>query len=221
MEIPNTEILRYLGYRGLAANERVFALIEELTALLTANLVPKSVYGIWDCRIDPAAVMLGDLLIPSQSLANHLSGCRHAVLLAATLGTEADTLIRRYSILDMGKALIMQAVCTVMIETYCDRIKNELAQSYETGGFCSTSSFSPGYGDFDIVYQKDIINLLNCDRRIGLTLTDGYMLAPSKSITSVIGFWEEKERAGPGINYLSGEKCGHCDAEQCGFREVI
>ena len=78
-------------------------------------------------------------------------------------------------------------------------------------GLCPTTRFSPGYGDFDIAHQKDIIRLLNCDRRIGLTLTGGYMLIPSKSVTAVIGFTEEK---------IHNEgKCMQCAEKLCEFRE--
>ena len=51
-----------------------------------------------------------------------------------------------------------------------------------------TTRFSPGFGDFDIVHQRDILALLDCQKRIGLTLTDSNMLCPTKSVTAVVGF---------------------------------
>ena len=52
--------------------------------------------------------------------------------------------------------------------------------------------FSPGYGDFDIVYQKDIFAILDCPKRIGLTLNSSLMMSPSKSVTAIIGFKREE-----------------------------
>ena len=213
MEISNDEVLRYLGYSGAdgEATGRVSSMVKELRAELEKKVIPKSVYGIWDCRVDSLSVELEGITINSKNLAKHLEGCSRAVLLAATLGPEADTIIRRYGVQDMEKAVIAQAVCAVMIEAYCDETEAEITGEHDLDGLYGTKRFSPGYGDFDIVYQKDILSLLACDRRIGLTLTSGYMLVPSKSITAVIGYAKEKKPA--------GNKCGQCEYRQCGFRE--
>ena len=220
MEIPDikisdSEVLRYLGYRGSGADGRVTALIKELSAVFAENTVPKSVYGVWDCRIDSSAVALDGMTINSENLARHLAGCSSVALLAATLGTEADLLIRRYSVQDMEKAVIAKAVCAVMIEAYCDKIEVEIAQKNGPG----TTRFSPGYGDFDISCQKDIVKLLNCDRRIGLTLTGGYMLTPSKSVTAVIGFASQCVATAPaGCDAPAG--CARCVFKHCECRRV-
>jgi len=214
MEISSEEVLRYLGYRGAAADERTVSHIAELIDLFTAKVVPQSVCGIWDCQIVSSAVTLGGMTVHSQNLAQHLEGCCRAALLAATLGAEADTLIRRYSVQDMEKALVSQAVCAAMIEAYCDIIEAEIARKPEFDGLYPTSRFSPGYGDFDIAHQKDILNMLN-SRRIGLTLTEGYMLIPSKSVTAVIGFSPEKKCA----EGRQAGKCERCADTQCKFRK--
>jgi cobalamin-dependent methionine synthase I len=191
MKISTDEVIRYLRMSKAAADEQVSALIKELTDTFAANAVPKSVYGIWDCTVNSKevsdTVIIEGMTVKSGNLAKHLTGCRRAALLAATLGTEADTLLRRYSVRNMEKAVIGQAVCAAMIEAYCDEIENEIRQTPAVSGLCPTTRFSPGYGDFDIAHQKDIVRLLNSDRRIGLTLTSGYMLTPSKSVTAVIG----------------------------------
>ena len=214
MEISNKEVMRYLGYRDAVADERTISHITELIDLFTAKVVPQSVYGIWDCQIASSEVTLGGMTVHSRNLARHLEGCRRVVLLAATLGAEADTLIRRFSVQDMEKAVIAQAVSAAMIEAYCNIIEGELAQKTEFDGQYPTSRFSPGYGDFDIVHQKDILSILNSGR-IGLTLTEGYMLIPSKSVTAIIGFAREKCAEG------RAEKCEGCAATQCRFRKAV
>jgi len=214
MKVSNREVLRYLRMGGVAADERVITLIGELMDAFTVTMTPKNTYGIWDCRIGsgvtPDAVIIDGMTVKSGSLARHLAGCRRIALLAATLGIGADTLLRRYSVQDMEKAVIGQAVCAAMIEAYCGEIEDEIRQDPLVNGLHLTTRFSPGYGDFDISHQKDIVSLLNCDRRIGLTLTDGYMLIPSKSVTAIIGFTAEKTH--------NEEKCKCCVEESCEFR---
>jgi len=213
IKISENEVLRYLGYRGYEADGRVSALIKELSVVFAENTAPKSVYGIWDCSVDSSTVALDGMTINSENLARHLAGSSSIALLAATLGTEADSLIRRYSVQDMEKAVIAQAVCAVLIEAYCDKIEIEIAQKNGPGGLKGTTRFSPGYGDFDISCQKDIVKLLNCDRRIGLTLTGGYMLTPSKSVTAVIGFTSQCVVSTPA-------GCERCAVKHCECRRV-
>ena len=209
--VNEKEVLRYLGC-GSAADGSVPSLIAELSGLFSANAVPRSVYGVWDCQIDSSAAAFGGITVKSKNLARHLTCCRSAVLLATTLGTEADILLRRLGVQDMEKALIAQAVCAAMIEAYCDSIESELSKKKELDGLHPTTRFSPGYGDFDIAHQKDILRLLNCER-IGLTLTDGYMLIPSKSVTAVIGFSRERKQ-------VLG-KCSYCAVKECDAREAV
>jgi len=208
MEITHNEILRYLGYRSTVADERITSIIAELIDLFSANVVPKSVYGVLDS--------LDGMTACSQNLAQHLDGCRRFVLLAATLGTEADMLIRRFSVQDMEKAVIAQAVCAAMLEAYCDDIECKLAHKPEFDGLHPTTRFSPGYGDFDIVHQKDVLHMLDCSS-IGITLTEGYMLIPSKSVTAVIGFSPKK----CAVQRQMGEKCAKCVDFQCRFKEAV
>ena len=207
MEVPESEVLRCLGYGGATAEARVSDLIGRLTDELAACLRPQSAFRVLDCRIDPLVVTLGGMTVKSASLAAHMKGSRRAALLAATLGAGPDSLIRRYSVRDMEKAAVIQAICAVMIETYCDQVEGEMTLE----DLCHTPRFSPGYGDFDLTHQKDILRMLDCGS-MGLTLTDGYMLIPSKSVTAVIGLTKEKTRA--------GGKCESCADERCAFREI-
>jgi len=210
--IKEKEVLRFLGYRGAPADARISSLTSELIDLFSANIVPKSVYGVWDCQIDSSTAAFGGMTVKSRSLACHLADCRSAVLLAATLGTEADALLRRLSVQDMEKAVVAQGVCAAMIEAYCDSIEGEIFEKTEFRGLYPTTRFSPGYGDFDISHQKDILKILNCSR-IGLALTDGYMLIPTKSITAVIGFSQGKRQ-------VTG-KCDSCAVKDCEAREAV
>jgi len=214
--IKEKEVLHYLGYRGSDADERVSSIITELIEFFLANITPKSVYDVWDCQIDSFVATFGGMSVNSKNLCDHLRDCHSVVLLAATLGVQADALIHQFNVEDMEKAVIGQAVCAAMIEAYCDslseKIESELSQKNEFCGLHPTTRFSPGYGDFDIVHQKDILNMLNCSR-IGLTLTEGYMLVPTKSVTAVIGFSKEKKHA--------AKKCETCTDTKCKLREAV
>ena len=212
MEVSKREVMCYLKTGNAESNERTSALIEEVAGEFKEHVTPKNVCRIFDCKACPQTVTLGEMIISSRSLAKHLEGCQNAVLLAATLGSGADMLIRRYSIQDMEKTLVAQAVSTAMIESYCDNIEKDFSAGNELKGLFSVTRYSPGYGDFDIKCQKDILKLLGASR-IGLSLTDGFMLVPSKSVTAVIGYSREQKKA--------ASKCAVCGEKNCGYREAV
>ena len=81
----------------------------------------------------------------------------------------------------------MESAATAFIEDNCDRCQAQLEEDLNKEKKTLRPRFSPGYGDFDIGHQKDMVNLLDLPRQIGVTLTDGGMLAPTKSVTAVMG----------------------------------
>lgn len=211
MEEMEREALRYLGYRDAKADERILEHIRQMSAQLKPLVSMGNVFGIWDVQLNPPLVTIEGMTADSKDLAAHLKGCTQVVLMAATLGTGADELIRRYSVSNMELAVVAQAVCAAEIEAYCDKVQDEIVQNVSHQGLFLTTRFSPGYGDFAIEHQGDILRLLNCGRRIGLTMSDEYMLIPSKSVTAVIGLSPEK-RCAEG-------KCNGCVNEHCEFRK--
>ena len=46
---------------------------------------------------------------------------------------------------------------------------------------------SPGYGDISLTMQKDIFAILDCERKIGITLNEDLLMSPSKSVTAIAG----------------------------------
>jgi cobalamin-dependent methionine synthase I len=54
-------------------------------------------------------------------------------------------------------------------------------------GFKAHPRFSPGFGDLPLTVQAEILGLLDAGRRMGITLSDSFLMAPSKSVTAIIG----------------------------------
>lgn len=213
MERNQKEILRYLGYRGNAADERVLAQIEKAAKALD-SFTPRTVHKRLACNVlGTDTVTIGDVRIKSKNLARHLKGCHEVFLIAATLGVQADTCIQRASVVDMSYAVVLQAACAAGIEWVCDTLEVTLLEQARADGLYLRPRFSPGYGDFPLVHQKDMLRLLDCSRRIGLTITDSLMMVPTKSVTAVIGLTKD----GSGCHTV---KCAACSQKDCPFRKV-
>ncbi len=206
------EVLRYLGYRGSPGDKQVLKSIDSCIEELSRAVSPRGLSRIFDVNFKDGAVWLGTLKIESADLARHLSGCKEAVLFAATLGTQADFLLERTSKTDMSRAVVMQACAAVLIESYCDNCEQDFSAEAAQRGLFLRPRYSPGYGDFPIRYQRNILGILDCQKKIGLTMTDGFMLAPSKSVTAVIGLTSQKTSC-----HIA--KCMECQSLNCPFRK--
>lgn len=212
MERRIKEAVRYLGYGRNAADERTLALIEDAFAELERAASPKSVCRIFDVdQSGDGRIMIGNMEIESTSLSRNLKGCIKAVLFGATLGAGVDRLIRRSSVADMAKAVILQACAAAFLEEYCDEEQIRIGGKMEEQGLYLRPRFSPGYGDFDIRYQEQLMRMLDCAKSIGLTMTDSYMMTPTKSVTAIIGASPVKERCP-----IAG--CEACEKKDCEYR---
>ena len=156
----------------------------------------------------------GVLDVTSRALTVNLKDCEEVVLFAATLGAETDRLISQYSRRDISQGALMEAAATALIEEYCDRCQQELEAQLNQEQKTLRPRFSPGYGDFHIKHQKDMVSLLDLPRQIGVTLTDGGMLAPSKSVTAVMGIAHLEEDAVEGETTGASGQSGRPKAQK-------
>lgn len=212
MDRRTKEAVRYLGYGKHAADEQTLSLIKNSFAELEEAVSTRFVYRIFELQSDDAEYLqIGTLKIKSSHLARNLKDCTQAVIFCATLGTGVDMLLRRYSVTDMAQAVVMQACAAAMLEEACDSRQEELAAEFKKEGKYLRPRFSPGYGDFSIEHQADILKLLNASKEIGLFVTDGGMLAPLKSVTAVIGVSRKEAPC-----HVNG--CERCEKTDCSYR---
>lgn len=214
MELNRSETLRYLGYKNAQPDETVLALMDEGWALLRAAGTPRVLSArLPVSREEDGVLTVGTMKIVSKDLQKHLDGCDEAWLFAATLGAQADLLLARLGRTRVSLAVVVQAEAAAWIEDVCNKEEDRLKALTEAEGFFLRPRFSPGYGDFSIQHQSELVELLDCPRRIGLTVTSGQMLAPAKSVTAVIGIGKTR-----GFCHKKG--CASCGKKDCPFRRI-
>ena len=201
-----SEILRYA--RASEADEAVIALARECMAEAEPELSYKVSYTVLDIVMTDSGMSLGGIHTESNTLRKALRGADKALLFAATVGSPFDRLIQRYSRLSPSKALMLQAVGAERAEALCDSF---------CAGFCADNEcsllprVSPGYGDIPMEMQRDIFAVLDCPRKIGLTLSESLLMTPSKSVTAIAGIVPDKEMS-------EYDKCSSCSKPDCVYR---
>lgn len=207
-DLRTKEAIRYLGYGKHAVDEGTLGLISDSFRDLEACAEAKSIYRIFECEhTGENELQIGKMNITSRSLGRNLKGCGNVVLLGATLGTGVDLMMKRFSLTDMAKTVVLQACAAAYLEEYLDQLQEKIGEELRQQEKWLRPRFSPGYGDFDIHHQKDILQMLDTAKTIGLTMTDSYMLTPVKSVTALIGISDSDEKC-----HIKGcESCGKTD----------
>ena len=204
--IPEKEVLRYLG--NAKPDQGLLLLIRSVSDELRSEIRPAGVSRRMAIAVSEKATEVGDFRFESAKLAKNLAGCREAFFVAATLGAGADRLLRKYAALDLPRASVWQAACAAMLEQYLDDMQETLLPA--DSGLFLRPRFSPGYGDLDISNQRAMFRILDLERRLGLSLTEGFMMLPEKSVTAIVGIGERRRAPGAG--------CAACPKTDCASR---
>ena len=174
---------RFMGCKGEAGNEELDRLYDECVALVSEAAAFKAVWRknrVEFCGNDTVEFDFGK--ITSAALCKNLEGCREAYVFAATAGIGIDRLLVRYKHIDAVKGMIISAVGSSAVECWCDIINEKIADGKKT-----SPRFSPGYGGVELKHQRDVIDFLEAEKKIGITLTDSFFMTPVKSVTAFIG----------------------------------
>lgn len=209
LEFNKKEILRYSGCK--TGNDEINALIESCLEECGEKFIYKVCFREFNISFHEDILDLSFAKVRSKGLSTNLDGCFKIILFAATIGIDIDRLIMRYSRSNPAKALIFQAIGAERIETLCDAFNEDMRQDLLNRGLYLRPRFSPGYGDLPLSLQKDIFRVLDCQRKIGLTLNESLLMSPTKSVTAIIGVSEQ-------CSHIGENKCKKCKKTNCAFR---
>lgn len=179
--VNRKEILRYLKTNEESAELK--SLIDEALKEALPTLSYKVCYQEMPICLNGDCIDFEAFNTSSKDLALNLNGCSKAIVFAATIGVKIDMLINKYSRVSPAKALVLQAIGNERIESLCDAFNRDISKNYNS----TKPRFSPGYGDLSLQIQSDIFRLLDCNRKIGVTLQESLLMSPQKSVTAIIG----------------------------------
>ncbi len=183
------EIWRYSGVTQ--ESPEAAALLAECLAELDGRLSYRACFAEFPVSVTGDDVDLGFVRVRSTSLAKRLAGCSRAVIFAATVGAQLDRLVTRYRTVSPAKALLLDSIGTERVEALCDTVCAELEGKYASEGLLVRPRFSAGYGDLPLSMQKDIFAVLDCPKKIGVSLGEGLLMSPMKSVTAIVGVTNE------------------------------
>lgn len=118
-EISREESARYMGVRGVP-DENVTRLLDKYEPIVRENLRPAYVYRQGNVERTENELKICGVSLLGNDIRRHLEGCERAIIIGATVSSEADKLIRQTSVTDMAAALAVDALCSAAIEQVCN-----------------------------------------------------------------------------------------------------
>lgn len=210
--LDHKSALRYLGIVGEVPTS-TWHDIETAEQKLRPLLQGRAVWRICSINEDEDGIWAGPLLLPGEDIKALLHGAREAVLVAATIGTQVDTLIRRLQVTDRTLSMTVDALASSAVEQVVDDWESQMIEQYAERGRFLSDRFSPGYGDMPLSVQGEFLRTVDATRQIGLGKTAGDLLTPIKSVTAIVGVFDE-----PVV--LQRRACDSCRLQgRCSFRE--
>ena len=207
------QISRWMGFPASAeVDEQTLQLAQKAGEIVLSSAQPRGIYRIGELEmLQNGELMCANIPLIGTDIAHHLQKCNRAVWMAVTIGTRTEMQTRRLG-KDMALVCAVDAAAGLLAETLADQLQEQIRQEVDSL-FYMTGRYSPGYGDFPIGTQRQVIDFLDAPRKIGLTVNSGGILIPRKSITAVCGLSDQ-----PVKGHLAG--CAHCILRtKCNYRK--
>lgn len=187
-----TTALRYMRVPPDKHNDELILTVQNAFAKLQEFITPRFLWGRFHVLHIDGGIQLEDTIIHSRDISRLTSRGDECILIAATLGHEADRQIAIAQKKNMLEGLALDSCASVIIDSCIDSfIQNEIVPSLRENERM-THRFSPGYGDLSMNVTEDIIAILDAAKRIGLSVTRSLMMSPVKSVTAIAGIAHHK-----------------------------
>ncbi len=203
LEVRPEEIWKSLGWKNQKVSEELKEKTESIIDKAKHLIKPKSVLLTGDLVKTEDSLSFYGIELGGKTIKNFLETSGSAALMAVTLGIEIDREIKRLERTDLTSALLLDACASLLVEALCDKVSDDLALEMKEENLYTTERFSPGYSDLPLELQPKLLNLLDTQRKLGLTTTSTNLLIPRKSVTAFIGIMDKPRE-------IRSSRCNNC-----------
>lgn len=181
-------ILQYLNCFG-NIDEKTDRLIDECINEVKEYAHFKVIHQQFSLTHQPLMIKELELPFNSQDLDFYFQDCYQCLVIACTLGIQIDRKIKYYEHIDMAKAIVFDAVSSHYLEECCNHYEKTLHLPVHT------FRFAPGYGDLPLKLNIPLSRVLQIDKKIGVSINNGGLFLPMKSMLGLIGIGAHQEKS--------------------------
>ncbi len=203
-DVPLNKVLSRLGFASgkTKIGDNVNDILSEEINAAKKLFVPRQVVATSAIKSAGGKLKLvPSFTISSADILALLNECGEAAGFAVTIGPALEARRDKYiRDRETTRALILDALGSVAVEELADITNKQIKDEAANRGFTATRRFSPGYGDWALASQKDLLSWLGADQ-IDIKLTETFQMIPEKSVSALIGL---KSVKGYSRNSLAG-----------------
>ena len=157
-------------------------------------------------------LLMGGVALTGPLVTHQLSGAQRVVAAVCTIGSELEKITASLLGEDPLYALALDGLGNAAVENLSQQVCGFIAEQVKSEGLQATSPLSPGSPEWPVeVGQPQIFALLD-PSKAGITLTNGGMMIPKKSVSFVVGLGPEMSQA---------SMCSVCSLkETCRYRNA-
>lgn len=224
LKIDEEEVLRYQGcYSNNLKNVNpiIIKLTQKEIEQAYSLIETKGIYDfvkVKQIRIDSGELILtnGLSLNVNNRMLDSLEEIDYIIFGIVTIGHRLEDKVSEYfNSKDAPRALALDAAGTVSVRYLRSYISDLIYKKAGEKRLYSTKYFSPGEEGWAIDQQKNIFQIIPADK-IGVKMTDSYMMVPQKSLSFVAGIGMN-----PKIATRKEHSCKTCKAINCQFRKIF
>ncbi len=209
------EIIHLLGYDDENVPDPVLESINNIFKYLPDKVNLRGGFKIFPSRkvkLGKEKFEIENKIFNSEKIiTSHLKDVDTIAFMVATIGDELENLSKSFmSNNEMLNGYIADKIASELVERTADFLETKIQNSINQFGYKITNRYSPGYCGWNVKDQHKIFSLLP-KNFCGITLTEGALMVPIKSISAVVGIGKEVER--------KDYECSICDIEFCYKRE--
>jgi hypothetical protein len=198
--IKQEEISRILGYGDTTIPGRVLTMLEEIGAAARGLIEPACAYR----------TLTADEIAASA----YLRGIEQAALCLVTIGGKLEAAVEKEkNVGDLSRAIILDTYGSAAAEACADAAEALINGEINKQGLKCSRRFSPGYSGWDVAEQKWVLPALEGEE-LGVTLTEGCMMVPRKSITFAVTIGENP------VEMRRAASCEVCGLLNCKYRHT-
>ncbi len=190
--INKKDVLSILGYkREKTKVSKIFAeKIEKILEQTQQKSPAKALYIIRKIeKIEKNTISFfnSEIKIESKDISSLLSESFAVIFMGITIGWWIDNKIAELNEKrEYNEALIYDAVGSEAVEGAANSLNHHLDIEARQNRFTLTKRFSPGYGDLNISFQRELYKELSLEN-LDIKILPTNLLLPQKTITAIIG----------------------------------
>lgn len=132
-----------------------------------------------------------DSIFQGENILRLLKKCDYATLLVCTIG---ERIVKKIDLLtksSIADAYYLERVASWMADYMAEQVGAKVETEIRKNGYEPTFRYAAGYGDWGLEAQREIMRLTEAEK-IGVSITESFIMEPRFSVSAVIG-WARKE----------------------------